>query len=241
MTSSSHFQLVPHGFPANCSLGDFRAWNAQQFNQYVNGKVYDETFWAPKDPIRATVENLGYFDLDCEWPEFDKGDNIAFYFPTYCMSLSAQYHPMAFANDDIGQTQPLDLDEGHQAPSLSKAIYPDQKTFMLEHYVLQGQPTPVIPQTGGVPWFFTMVPTSNPVTLFYDGHIRLMPMAEAVASDELHQQMGNPSLVAGSDPSCLGDAGYFEFFAFGGQTDEVNSYHVFTADGILGRDTIMPE
>lgn len=236
--------ILPFGWPANCSLGSFRAFHTRPFNQYVNGRIYDTTFWAPKDPVAKRNDLRRWLEMPCEWvgsePPPPEGGGPPMYFSTYCMALSAMYDPIVYANDSVGQTHPLDLEFGHRAPALSQALHPEQKTFMLEHYWLQNSPPEhFIPWTNGVPWFFNMGRDSESVTLFYDGHIRLMPQVEAMESDRMVQAMGRPSLIAGSDPICLGGVGYFENYGYDGE--QVSSYHVFTADGILGRDTIMPE
>lgn len=233
--TSVGWAVQPMYWAVNCSLGTFRAWNFQPFHQYVNGRVYDLTFWAPKDHVLLDNPQIREWCLlDCAWP----GNQTSFYFVSYSLSTAAQFAPRVHANDDMGQVRPLDLPYGHRAPTLTQARYPDLKTFMLEHYWLQNAPKdPYIPGTD-VPYFFNLGRDSVPVTLFYDGQVRLMPHTEAILSDEIVQRGGGPSLVAGSDPGCLGSTLYFESHSFRGE--DVSSYHIFTADGILGRDTIFP-
>src|SRR5690606_16166916 len=47
--TTSGWAIIPSWWPGNCSLGSFRAFHTRPFNQYINGKVYDKIFWAPKD------------------------------------------------------------------------------------------------------------------------------------------------------------------------------------------------
>ena len=226
----NHFFSVPFGDPSNCSLGSFRSFHTKPFNQYINSKVYDPIFWAPKD---YTVDDqiFRYYEDPGEW-----ATGASFFFSSYCMSVAAQYSPDVFRSTALGGAQhPVDLPAGHRSPGLQQARYPDLKTHMLEHYWFQNNPSPTIPGTT-TPWYFNMGQESTPATLFYDGSTRMMSVREAVRSDELVLSQGGSSLVA-TDPTCFGAAGYFHTFAFGGTAASINSYHVFTADGILGRDT----
>ena len=70
------FSLVmPINFPGHGPIpyfGSFRFANCGQFNQYVSGKFYDPTFYAPKDQIlQAYMEPC----LDSPWefcPDLDQ-------------------------------------------------------------------------------------------------------------------------------------------------------------------------
>jgi hypothetical protein len=108
---------------------------------------------------------------------------------------------------------------------------------MLEHYWLQKNPSESIPGTAGVPWFFNMGEDSTPATLFFDGHVRMMSMREAVLSSK-RVEAQNEDPLDSVDHGCFGTAGYFEGSTYGNPpADRRSSYHVFTRDGILGRDT----
>jgi len=217
----------------NCSLGSFRAFHTKPFNQYINSKVYDPIFWAPKDyttddQIQQWIEDPG------EWVS-----GASFFFSSYCTSVAAQVSPDVYrGQQDNGSESPWAFAAGFRSPNLSAARFPDQKTHMLEHYWLQNNPSEAIPGTGGVPWFFNLGPDSTPATLFYDGHVRMMSVREAVQSSNRVEAQGADPLDA-DDPACFGSGGYFESFAYNGATNEINSYHVFTRDGIKGRDTIQ--
>ena len=223
------FAVAPYWYPGNCVLGSWRAFNFKPFNQYVNGKYYDRIFWADKDyTIEEDIND--YWADPGEWP----GAGVPFYFPTYCMSAAAQVSPDVFGLDsDAGRTEqsPMSLPAGFRSPNLGAATYPDLKTHMLEHYWLQNNPSENIPGTT-VPWFYNMGAESTPATLFFDGHTAMMGVREAVASSNRVQAQGDDSLVA-EDPDCT--ATYFEWYAHTGE--EISSYHVYTRDGIKGRDT----
>jgi len=219
----------------NCSLGSFRAFHTKPFNQYINNKVYDPIFWAPKD--YTTEENIfAWMEDPGEWPVAPAP--VSFWFSTYCTSVAAQVNPDVYRDPlDGGSQRATSLAAGHRSPSMSQARYPDQKTHMLEHYWLQQNPSESIPGTNGVAWFFNMGPDSTPATLYYDGHVRMMSVREARQSSDIVFQQSGRRLDA-DDPACFGTAGYFESNAYNGDVNAINSYHVFTADGIAGRDTI---
>jgi len=232
--TSAHQFIVPMWDPGNCSLGSFRAFHTKPFNQYINKKVYDKIFWAPKD---YTIDDLIHqWQADPgEWPDVA----TYLYKSTYCTSVAAQVSPDVYRGAQQGGSQlARSLPAGHRSPNLSNAVYPDLKTHMLEHYWLQNNPSESIPGTGGVPWFFNMGPDSTPATLFFDSSVRMMSVREAVSSSRRVQTQGEDKLDA-SDPGCFGSGGYFQNNGYAGanQRGEINSYHVFTRDGIKGRDT----
>jgi prepilin-type N-terminal cleavage/methylation domain-containing protein len=223
--------IQPMWYTGNCSLGSFRAFHTKPFNQYINNKVYDPIFWAPKD---YTIEEsiFQWMDDPGEWV-----NGASFYFSSYCSSVAAQVSPDVYRDAlDGGSQRATALAGGHRSPSIAMARFADQKTHMLEHYWLQQNPSESIPGTGGVPWFFNMGPDSTPATLFYDGHVRMMSVREAVqSSNTVFAQTGKR--LDADDPACFGSGGYFESYAYNGATADINSYHVFTADGIRGKDT----
>jgi hypothetical protein len=160
------------------------------------------------------------------------------------MSPAAMFNPEVMrANADGGWQDPWSFDLGFQAPGLFQAQYPDLKTLVIEHHWVQDRPTECNPNLEGgfgsvypcEPYYFNHGLDSQPVTLFYDGHVRLLPNAEVLAADQqvLKQTGGTDGLWHRGTP--MGEAGYFIDFGF----DLVPlSHHVLTTDGILGRDTL---
>ena len=73
------------------------------------------------------------------------------------------------------------------------------------------------------------------MTLFYDGHVRLLPNTEVFAADQqiLKQTGGVDGLWHRGTP--FGEDGYFISAGFDGVP---LSHHILTTDGILGRDTL---
>ena len=88
---------------------------------------------------------------------------------------------------------------------------------------------------GCEPYYFNAGIDSSPVTLFFDGHIRLLPNSEALFADlQVLAQTGQvDGLWHRGTP--FGTSGYFIDEGFDGVP---LSHHVLTTDGILGRDTL---
>ena len=98
--------LIPFGIGGNPSVertGSSRLWNVRQFNQYVSGRFYDETFYAPQDDIvNDTVLSL----LDESYEYVDgptvpgAGDIPAW--AGYSLSASAMFDPSIFRSPSTG-------------------------------------------------------------------------------------------------------------------------------------------
>lgn len=93
------------------------------------------------------------------------------------------------------------------------------------------------------PYYFNHAIVSEPATVFYDGHTRLLPNTECITGDAIVEQQtqtvdglwfsAGGALNAGN----LSSDGYFESIGF----DQIEIRHsILTIDGILGRDTLGP-
>jgi hypothetical protein len=109
---------------------------------------------------------------------------------------------------------------------------------MLEHQWLQSTKVPCNASFFGCqPYFFNHSFQSTPVTLFYDGSVRLMGVMEAMSSDRRAiVQTGGAGLWTRDTP--FGTDGYFIDTAY---DFAASSYHILTTNGIRGRDTIGTE
>ncbi len=77
-----------------------------------------------------------------------------------------------------------------------------------------------------------------PVTLFYDGSIRLMSVLEARSCDRRAARQSTDQAGLWSRDTPFGDDGYL---MNDGYDFAESSYHVLTIDGVRGRDTIGRE
>lgn len=234
--------LLPMWYPGNCSQGVFRYFQSRPLNQYFNGKTFDPIFWAPKD---YTIDEriFQWYGDPGQWPgpqaPHPSANNPYWFASTYCHSVAAMVNSEVYdkpvSAGGLGPKRAVQIASGHKSPSLGQARYPDLKTHVLEHYWLQQNPSEYIPGSD-VPWFFNMGADSTPATLFYDGHVRMMSVREAVQSSQRNIAQSGYALDS-TDVGCFGTGGYFENYVYGGNGNAINSYHVFTTEGILGRDT----
>ena len=241
--SQFHWAFLPMGFPGGQGVdgfGNFRLGNSKRLHDYVNGRYFDPTFYAPKDTV-AMAEIEPAFDDPFEFP-------TAFNPPTwisYVQSPAAMYHSDVMRSNAAGGWQdPWSIPNGFQSPGLFQATYPDLKTQIIEHNWLQNPPADCNPAAadscinfGGdcTPYQFNHSIDSAPASLFYDGHIRLLPNSEVYAADQqvLKDTGGVDGLWHRDTP--FGIDGYCIPY---GYDDVPLSNHILTTDGIMGRDTL---
>ncbi len=228
------------------SLGraSFRAVSARPIHDYVGGRFYDETFYAPNDLVvlevaAACLDSPCEYDGLCTPPIPGVGDTG--YWSSYALSPAAMFHPDVMrAEPDGGWQDPWSIDHGFTAPGLFTARYPDLKTQLLEHHWLQSPPAYVCnpsfdPGTyeNCEPYYFNHGSASRPAALFYDMSVRLLPNEEVIAADAKLIDRTGFGLWSRDTP--LGREGYYGAFAYDGTNV---SHHILTTDGILGRDTL---
>ncbi len=237
-TSANRAMLQPICFPGGPGgaeyWGHFRIPNSRPFHDYLSGRYQDRVYFAPNDTI--IVDPLEpCLDEPPEFVAYPSSCNPAW--SSSCFSAAAMYHPDVWRSNAAGGWQaPWDLDHGYESPGLFQAAYPDLKTHMLEHSWLQNSPGECNPHyTGCEPYYFNHSIDSAPVTLFYDGSVRLLPNAEVLSGDFqiLGQTGGVDGLWHRGTP--FGANGYLIDVSY----DFVPlSHHILTTDGILGRDTL---
>jgi len=243
LSSPGHYWAVnPMGFPGGQGVeafGNFRIGNAKRIHDYVNGRFYDPTFYAPKDTFpMAEIEPA--FDDPFEFPtDFNPPTWIS-----YAMSPASMYHADVMRSNAAGGWQdPWSIDNAFESPGLFQATYPDLKTHIIEHNWLQNPPADCNPACpcGSfddgkcTPYYFNHSIDSSPASLFYDGHIRLLPNTEVYAADQ--QVLKDTGGIDGlwHRGTSFGIDGYFIPYGF---DDVPLSHHILTTDGIMGRDTL---
>ncbi|MCH8150839.1 MAG: prepilin-type N-terminal cleavage/methylation domain-containing protein [Planctomycetes bacterium] len=245
-SSNGWWAVEPINFPGGpngdtiAGFGNFRITNAKPLHEYVNGRYQEATFYPPNDSVvLATLENC--LNTPCE---YDGGFRCNPGWSSYDLSPAAFFHPDVMrANAEGGWQDPWSIDHGFESPGLFQAQYPDLKTHMIEHHWVQGPPAecnpnidlPFQPYGDCEPYYFNHGIDSTPVTLFYDGHVRLLPNTEVFAADQqiLKQTGGVDGLWHRGTP--FGEDGYYISAGYDGVP---LSHHILTTDGILGRDTL---
>lgn len=241
--------------------GGFRLINTRPWNHYINGRVYDPVFYAPKDTILMNKIEP-WFDVAGEYHPCLEPDILSFLCSSYCYSPAAMYHPAVFAHAGGNQffTNPFTLPSGFKSPCMSQAQYSSLKTQILEHHWLQNRRKLCNPAMEPIdnswgppildcePYYFNHSAASAPVTLFFDGHIGMANTSDAIAAHNKvklqTQQAGTPAHGLWCDTVNIGNMGPEEGY-FMSQGHDVlwnpqikTSYHILTIDGIQGRDFV---
>ena len=148
------------------------------------------------------------------------------------LSPAALYAPGVMAAS--GWQDPYTTSAGFRTPGMAQAAFPELKSHMTEHHWLQGARADCNASfedgtyDGCEPFYFNHSIESVPQTLFYDGHVQGMRIANAVQYDSPARPLwlrGIPTMPNG----------YFGEEAYDWRTDDI-SVHILTVDGILDRD-----
>ena len=225
-------------------FGFFRVPNTPAMTQYLSGRMYDPVYWAPKD--RVLLDEMGVEEC-FEHPGelcLPEGGQPLYVETSYCLSPAALYSPDVFSPPPpygTGWQGPWTLPGGFRVPAASQARYPDLKTHMLEHSWLQNPPTACNPNfvssnpfTQCEPYYFNHGVESQPVTLFYDGHVALIGLLQAERYDNQHLLQAGYALWSHDTPfGGPPNGGYFMGDAY---NKSKTSFHILTTGGIVGRD-----
>lgn len=231
--------IVPFDF--NTKWGAFRYINAKAFHDYNDGRFYGDFGYPPNDAVPFAIVEP-YFASEHEFV-FIQPEGL--YATSYVLSPAAMFHPDVLRSEAAGGFRdPFSFDTSFASPSLAQAVYPHLKTHVLEHHWNQNAPADLCNPAlapgsydGCEPYYFNHALASEPATLFFDGHVRLLPNSEVIAADQqvLDGTSGVDGLWHRGTP--LGSNGYFGDVSYDGT---IVSHHVLTTDGILGRDTLTP-
>lgn len=224
-------------------FGSFRLVNCAQFHNYVGGRYYDPTFFAPKDDI--PIEWVGR--KGC-WE--DPGEFCATHqsmlvlqkpiWCTYILSPAAMFSPDVMRSVPEGGWQwPWLLQGGFRSPAFGMCLYPALKTHMLEHHWLQARATDCNPgfspgtYDNCEPYYFNHAWESSPATLFYDGHVETVGVRKAERADG--RNIAQTGYGLWSRDTMFGADGYHIGLGY----DQANtSFHILTTNGIRGRDIV---
>jgi hypothetical protein len=138
-----------------------------------------------------------------------------------------------------------------RSPSVGQCRFPDLKTRMIEHHWLQNTEIDKNPSFSGSDpsWLFNHGYNSKPVHSYFDGHVSVTGVTDAMEADtRARTQMegnnicdyctGNGQCQTGlwSRDTPNGTDAYYGQYSYDTIVD--TSYHIFTVNGIMGRDVI---
>jgi prepilin-type N-terminal cleavage/methylation domain-containing protein/prepilin-type processing-associated H-X9-DG protein len=264
-------QLCPGNYPGNCGnwivywpcsfnftgteggFGYYRMPNVKAFNNYVNGRFYDKTFIAPKDKLtlERAEEGMSYPGEFLPPPPAPAKPVV---FSTYVWGPAQLWAPEVFGRRVTNipaypggvPLQPSvngPWPAAFKCPSQGQTKYSDLKSRMFEYYWLQNQDGgPTNPSFGGQQqWYYNQGNNSTPNVLFFDGHVGVAGVAQAMDDDRrLSRQQATAAFPQKGIwhrgvPGAAGN-GFFQQYGFDMLAN--TSYMMFTVDGILGRDVL---
>ncbi|MFM7134710.1 MAG: type II secretion system protein [Planctomycetota bacterium] len=227
--------LVPMDFASGGGAGAYRIANARLVNVYVDGRFYDETFYAPDDPLvtselRKVQRAGGDFEL------LEEGLIES----TYAYSPAAMFDPRVFgfgANPPSYRnpnTSSVLMGEGYRSPSVAQCAHPALKTRLMEMWAIENPPAPCNPSLPGcTPYMWNQSTFSRPLAAFFDGSVRIFTPRETMyAEDRANQALWVRNTPFG--PNGFGGAQAADYLV-------KTSVHFFTSFGIAGRDTLATQ
>ena len=229
-----------------------RCPNVKAFNTYVGNRFYDPVFYAPKDVYPLKIAEPCFIYPDEFVAEVNGSEVGTIAWSSYIWSAAAMWNPEVHGR--CGHINPKDLPAAYRAPAAGQCRFPDLKTRMLEEHWLQNNESDKNPAFENCieckrGWKFNQGYNSKPVTMFFDGHVSVVGVSDAMEADtRATKQADNNSTCNNCDNpgSCesglwvrgsnFGPDGYFGDTSY--DTIVNTSYHILTTDGILGRDVI---
>jgi len=237
-------------------LGTWRYPNALQCAEYMNSRPLDKAYFAPKDniPIRALEACDAMNTSYCvstrgtqEWGLTAKWKSKLFLAPSsYCISPTLMYDPAVYTGET--PVDPMEIGRGFKSSTSGQGHYPSLKTWLMEHYWLQNardeecglyfEDTWFNDANDGIwngcePYHFNQSYNSAPNTVFVDGHVATIDVAQGYRDDKLIFE--NDGLGLWNRNTADEDDGYniesaADWVAWSG--------HTHTTDGYLGRDVL---
>jgi prepilin-type N-terminal cleavage/methylation domain-containing protein len=252
-TGNFRYVYQPYSYGSAYNFGAFRVPTCKSFNAYVGDRWYDPVFWAPKDtyPLKDAEQFFIYPD---EFTPSASGSGAqTIVFSSYIWSPAAMFN--SEVHGQCGFKNPLSttMPGAFRSPSIGQCRFPDLKTRMIEHHWLQNKEIDKNPSFSNEnpSWLFNQGYNSKPVTAFFDGHVSVMGVTDAMEADTRAQKQISDNNTCDNCPTtnngeCQtglwsrdtpnGAAGYYGDLSY--DTIVNTSYHVFTVNGIIGRDTI---
>jgi prepilin-type N-terminal cleavage/methylation domain-containing protein len=243
----------------NDYFGAFRLPCTKAFNTYVGDRWYDKVFWAPKDVIPMRIAE-NFFDYPGEFTPYDPSDtnNQIVAYPSYVWSPSAMYHPDV--SSTCGFRDPRSFAAAFKSPAVGQCKFPDLKSRMIEHHWLQNNESESNPSLLGddPSWIVTQGYNSSPVTLFFDGHVSVKGVREAMDADKRAEVLADNNKIctvecnnpdAGQCEKGLWNRGMSNYMKHPGGYGNASAYdtlvetsvHFYTTNGIRGRDFLSSE
>ena len=239
-------------------LGTWRYPNALQCAEYMHGLPLHKAYFSPKDtvPLRALeqcdatnssycVSTLGqsWWGLQAKWTS-----NMILAPSSYCLAPGLMYNAAVY--DPLNPVDPMDIPTGFRPSSTDQARFPNLKTWLMEHYWLQNMRASeecglYYDNTwfssgdgcwdGCEPFHFNGSYNSAPITVFVDGHVGVIDVAQASRDDMMIEGASDDNIGLWNKNTTDGDNGYYNDTS----ADWIDwSGHTHTNNGVRGRDIL---
>jgi type II secretory pathway pseudopilin PulG len=234
------FQVPLDFTTTSVARGSFRWMNVRQFNTYVGGRFYDQTFYAPDDPAM----NRKVQRWINEGRDFEQNAQSGIVNSTYDYSPAAMYDPRVLG-DGTNPAVPawqnpntVANGQGYRSPSNAQCQYPSLKTRLLERHCMEPNlgMNPNVPG-GQTPYQWNHSYFARSYAAFFDGSVRLFTTGEAMTAQDRATRFpgGGQRLWISGTPF-----GHEFFGTIGHDWIVKTGVHYLTASGIRGRDTLPP-
>ena len=207
--------------------GFFRIPNAVGFREYLSKNFYSPEWYAEDDPTYAGVPALSTHPTQ-EFIFPAPGIPGGYADSSYCFSPAAMLNPGVLrAQAEGGFRAPASFADSYRSPAVAQCKHPSLKTRMCEYGWYRGAPSAGLAFNAGR--------KSSPYTLFFDGSVQSVSMAQAEADDIIVRESSKSGDGLWSDDTPFGANGWQPSTPVDGAR---TSFHILTTGGILGRDLL---
>ncbi len=206
--------------------GAFRGSNVWGFREYVSKNYYSPEWFSEDDPSFAAASTQFYSPFEFAYPVSGLPGGVAF--PSFCLSPAAMLNPGVLrAKAEGGFQAPSAFVDSYRSPTVTQCMHPSLKTRMTEYGWFRNAPATGLAFNAGR--------ESSPYTLFFDGSVQSVSMAQA-ESDDATVRAGNKfGDGLWSDDTTYGVDGWQDTASVDGLR---SGFNMLTTGGITGRDTL---
>lgn len=213
--------------PSTSGRGAFRMPNMKGMREYTSKNFYAREWFSEDDPSFAGASTQFNAASEFAYPVSAIAGGYAD--SSYCFSPAAMLHqdvlrPLA----EGGFQNPHAFADCYRAPSVTQCAYPSLKTRMCEYGWYRNAPSANLAFSSGR--------SANPATLFFDGSVQMVLMANAEYDDAIAREGSASGDGLWSRDTPIGKNGYRPT----GTVDDLQTgFHILTTGGILGRDLLQ--
>ncbi|MFZ9880317.1 MAG: hypothetical protein ACO3QC_02815 [Phycisphaerales bacterium] len=209
--------------------GSFRLLNIWGFREYVSRNFYSPEWFAEDDPNYAGASTEFASVAEFRYPVNAIEDGYAY--TSYALSPAAMLNAGVLrARADGGFQDPASFADSYRSPAVAQCTHPSLKSRMTEYGWFRNAPVDGL--------VFSAGRKSAPYTLFFDGSVQSVSMAQAEGDDLIVRLASKSGDGLWSDDTPYGVGGWRPGGSFDGLA---TGFHMLTTDGILGRDLLARE